>query len=499
MQGRPMEGLFDMCHWVKTPPSTNTSITETLLRWWQPLEASLTTLSIKQWSWCRQLIASLTTASISQTLSSINQTLSSWWGQLASLTTASIKQTLSSWWGQLASLTTASISQTLSSMNQTLSSGWRQLASLTTASISQTRSSINQTRSSINQTLSSWWGRLTLSLTTASIKQIPSSLRRLLAAAFTNAKAILSSWWNPPASPSNGASQCWNFNIKPLTIGQVASASSAAAGGGAVQTWVENVIELVRRKTQDLPLRCTVLPHLLQEFVTPCNRELVVEQTMKLLGCKSYNGTTQKTETEDIASVAKQLSAYLQKMAIEMNIETPSGEHTGHTAIDAVSRTPSDMFTHCYSNDTETIHPLYTYACPHTAYTCPLQTSSSVTCHFRCSCVQGYNDNSGFGPIIARYLDGEPNTGQILALVINELGDHQMETYFHTNDNSGGMMCEGEASMEGVFKTIKKHHEKSFQDINGTHIPRDEDEKTCAIRLPPTVFFKVLLVRVRLW
>ena len=76
-------------------------------------------------------------------------------------------------------------------------------------------------------------------------------------------------------------------------------------------------------------------------------------------------------------------------------------------------------------------------------------------------------------------------------LVINELGDHQMETYFNSTDNSGGMMCEGQASMDDVFKTMEKHHEKSFENIGGKYVPRDEEEKTCAIRLAPAVFFKV--------
>ena len=68
-----------------------------------------------------------------------------------------------------------------------------------------------------------------------------------------------------------------------------------------------------------------------------------------------------------------------------------------------------------------------------------------------------------------------------------------MEMYFNSTDNSGGMVCEGQASMEVVFNTMKEFHEKSFQDIGGNYTRRDESEKTCAIRLPPTVFFKVLL------
>ena len=78
-------------------------------------------------------------------------------------------------------------------------------------------------------------------------------------------------------------------------------------------------------------------------------------------------------------------------------------------------------------------------------------------------------------------------------LIINALGDHQMETYFNSSDNSGGMICEGEASMDAVFNTIENIHEKSFESIGGNYNARDNDEKTCAIRLPPTVFFKVIV------
>jgi len=68
-----------------------------------------------------------------------------------------------------------------------------------------------------------------------------------------------------------------------------------------------------------------------------------------------------------------------------------------------------------------------------------------------------------------------------------------METYFESTDNNGGMICEDETGMEKVFNKMKEIHRKSFQDIGGTYIER-KGEKTCAIRLPPAVFFKVLSV-----
>ena len=112
-------------------------------------------------------------------------------------------------------------------------------------------------------------------------------------------------------------------------------------------------------------------------------------------------------------------------------------------------------------------------------------------CALHCPRPQGYNDNSGLGPILARYLEDESKEGQILVLIMNALGDHQMEMYFNSNDESDGMMCEGEAILNDVFKTMNKTYQKSFQDIGGQYKARRENEKTCAIRLPSAVFFEV--------
>ena len=125
------------------------------------------------------------------------------------------------------------------------------------------------------------------------------------------------------------------------------------------------------------------------------------------------------------------------------------------------------------------------------AYTFPIMKLRCDTCIDRTP--QGYTDNSGLGPILAQYLRDESNKGQILVLVINELGDHQIDSYFNaTGESGGGMICEGEASMDEVFSKIKKMQQKSFQDIGGEYIERDGNEKTCAFRLASTMFFKVL-------
>ena len=77
--------------------------------------------------------------------------------------------------------------------------------------------------------------------------------------------------------------------------------------------------------------------------------------------------------------------------------------------------------------------------------------------------------------------------------VINELGDHQMKQYFESTANDGGLICQGEVGMDNVFAKMKEIQQKSFQDLGGEYIERNGNEKTCAIRLPPTAFFEVLL------
>ena len=46
--------------------------------------------------------------------------------------------------------------------------------------------------------------------------------------------------------------------------------------------------------------------------------------------------------------------------------------------------------------------------------------------------------------------------------------------------------------MQDAFDEMNETYRKSFRDFGGEYIPRDEHEKTCVVRVPPTVFFKVL-------
>lgn len=72
-----------------------------------------------------------------------------------------------------------------------------------------------------------------------------------------------------------------------------------------------------------------------------------------------------------------------------------------------------------------------------------------------------------------------------------------METYFRSTDDSyGGMICRDEPDMDDLFNTMDVIHRKSFEDLGGKYMPRDENETSCAIRLPPNRFFEVMLVSV---
>ena len=68
-----------------------------------------------------------------------------------------------------------------------------------------------------------------------------------------------------------------------------------------------------------------------------------------------------------------------------------------------------------------------------------------------------------------------------------------MKTYFKsTDDDNGGMICAGEVGMDDKFDTIiNEIHRKSFEDVGGKYDP-GENEKICAIRLPPNIFFEVI-------
>ena len=135
---------------------------------------------------------------------------------------------------------------------------------------------------------------------------------------------------------------CGEFEFHNLTVGQVASASSAAVGGGAVRAWVQSVIELVRRKAKDAlkgsvnVLYCSQYRMLIENLLGSCNRNLVVKEFFKFLGCEHHDEDLQVLK-EDSSITAKRWAIFLQKMAIKMTVSSPlSTGHKGHMAIDGV-------------------------------------------------------------------------------------------------------------------------------------------------------------------
>jgi len=230
------------------------------------------------------------------------------------------------------------------------------------------------------------------------------------------------------------ARQCdsFDFDFDGLTIGQAASASSAAAGAGAVQTWVHSVMEFSRIKADEamFGLHCRVAPALISQVF---HQYRVMNAFMTLLGCN---------ETEWSGTTAERWSGWLRDMAVKLKFKKSTTEsRMSNRVINA-----------------------------------------------------GYNDNSGLGPILGHYLNSTSDSAQVLVLVMNAQGDHQMETYFNnpSGNNNGGMFCEGEQTgpkMQQAFRKIDAIHNNSFKATGGKYVKQDH-ESTCAIRLARTLFFK---------
>ena len=148
---------------------------------------------------------------------------------------------------------------------------------------------------------------------------------------------------NGISSTSNNdvMANCGDFQFRNLTVGQVASASSAAVGGGAVRAWVQSVIELIRQKAKDTlkgsvnVLYCSQYGMLIKNLLGSCHQQLVLEEFFKFLGCE-----TDSLQKEDSEITAKRWVGFLKKMAVQMNVSSPlANDHQGHMAIDAVRST----------------------------------------------------------------------------------------------------------------------------------------------------------------
>ena len=113
----------------------------------------------------------------------------------------------------------------------------------------------------------------------------------------------------------------FNLSFDGLTIGQAASASSAAVGGGSVQPWAVNVIEFARHHRPP----CSVMPFLIEQVSEEAN---VKDEFLKLVGCKNEHSIV----------TAARWSKFFRSMAVNMNVIDSKGEQTmsHNMAIDAV-------------------------------------------------------------------------------------------------------------------------------------------------------------------
>jgi hypothetical protein len=165
----------------------------------------------------------------------------------------------------------------------------------------------------------------------------------------------LSSWFTTSSTPRLSTG-CSNFKFKSLTLGQVVSASSAAAGGGAVHSWVQSIFELVRQRAKDALQGgtvnlwyCSHYRMIIESVVGMCNQEVVIDEFLRVLGCETSDGTTEVSD-----STANRWVKFLQRMAIRMTVDSPLGSfHAGHMAIDAVRPAPRTYVPrHLYINNT---------------------------------------------------------------------------------------------------------------------------------------------------
>ena len=124
--------------------------------------------------------------------------------------------------------------------------------------------------------------------------------------------------------------QCdtFTFDFDGLTIGQVASASSAAAGAGAVQTWIQTVVEFARVTIDEAMsgLQCHVFPAMISQVFY---QQRVKDEFLTLLGCN---------ETETSGTTAERWSGWLRDMAVKLKFSnSETGEsRMSNRVIDAV-------------------------------------------------------------------------------------------------------------------------------------------------------------------
>ena len=125
------------------------------------------------------------------------------------------------------------------------------------------------------------------------------------------------------------------FDFDGLTIGQVASASSAAVGAATVPSWLQNLIQSTREAVGTAHTSavktglCSYgIPHVFKKTIAPppCAGNTAQDKILELMNCKNSKTALQAGE---------EWSNFLRKMAVKMKMKN-SPKSESHMAIDAV-------------------------------------------------------------------------------------------------------------------------------------------------------------------
>ena len=143
------------------------------------------------------------------------------------------------------------------------------------------------------------------------------------------------------------------FDFGELTVGQAASASSAAAGFAAVRPWVQSAIELTRAKVKVMAVGginyfyCQQAELVFRSLIEKCNQDPVVKEFKKLIGCRKLFA-----RPEEAYTTAERWTGFLQKLAVSMKLSTQQGQSVkDYSAFDAVRITENHTRIDAYAHN----------------------------------------------------------------------------------------------------------------------------------------------------
>lgn len=229
----------------------------------------------------------------------------------------------------------------------------------------------------------------------------------------------------------------FEMDLDKITIGEVATASSAALGGLAVHRWVENIIKLVRSKFPG-KIECLVLGQLLSKLAHPD----VKTKAMEFTGCSAFFHTF-KPKSDPIAT---EWAEFFKDMAVPFPIKSRDPN---------VAPVPENQASPFLGIDA------------------------------------GYSDNNGFAPLLADWgraaTENQTAKGRMLVLMNNQFGDHQIDDYFEGEKYNGrveppynGKIC----VQEGLTSDAEKEVYASMEFVKAA------EHYQCAIDNAAPVYFE---------